>query len=353
MQKLTTKLFVASLFLISQICNPSSASEVPTVVKIINQSEPGSGFFIKVGGKTYLLTSKHVLDSTGEDVTAQLLSGLKIKIPIENQFPMANSDAAVMHITNPAKDLIPFSIRSQPNINIGEQMTVWGYPVSTSDQTAELQKRSGAYKGSPTKIEDGYSILYGASTQKGFSGGPLLDGQGLVVGIHGRSEGSRGLDGTEVRTGNALAIPIDVILQSLNSTKSNKSIVEQAGKHSMKIIAQILKEDSMSDQVILELKRVSNSSISPYCIKLAKAYYYSYYSKLPYYSKATNEFSVKAKNAPKVYFAFASLISKKSGDFEAAVDYKRRAGGIFSSPKFRSERGIKKSVLNYLDECSK
>ncbi len=352
MQKLTTKLFVASLFLISQICNPSSASEVPTVVKIINQSEPGSGFFIKVGGKTYLLTSKHVLGSTGEDVTAQLLSGLKIKIPIENQFPMANSDAAVMHITNPAKDLIPFSIRSQPNINIGEQMTVWGYPVSTSDH-AELQKRSGAYKGSPTKIEDGYSILYGASTQKGFSGGPVLDGQGLVVGIHGRSEGSRGLDGSEERTGNALAIPIDVILQSLNSTKSNKSIVEQAGRHSMKIIAQILKEDSMSDQVILELKRVANSSISPYCIKLAKAYYYSYYSKLPYYSKATNEFSVKAKNAPKVYFAFASLISKKSGDFEAAVDYKRRAGGIFSSPKFRSERGIKKSVLNYLDECSK
>ena len=167
MQKLTTKLFVASLFLISQICNPSSASEVPTVVKIINQSEPGSGFFIKVGGKTYLLTSKHVLGSTGEDVTAQLLSGLKIKIPIENQFPMANSDAAVMHITNPAKDLIPFSIRSQPNINVGEQMTVWGYPVSTSDQTAELQKRSGAYKGYDTYVS--YAFPTSTHTPEGVS----------------------------------------------------------------------------------------------------------------------------------------------------------------------------------------
>ena len=73
-----------------------------------------------------------------------------------------------------------------------------------------------------TSLTGGYELVYTSITYGGMSGGPVLDSQGRVIGIHGRSEGEEAIDkktedygvnsGNKVQIGYSLGIPISTFL---------------------------------------------------------------------------------------------------------------------------------------------
>ena len=72
--------------------------------------------------------------------------------------------------------------------------------------TQDLQNLQRSGLETVSSLIGGYELAYTSITYGGMSGGPVLDSQGRVIGIHGRSEGAGG--GRIVQLGYSLGIPI-------------------------------------------------------------------------------------------------------------------------------------------------
>ncbi|MFM6410043.1 MAG: hypothetical protein ACKPGT_37485, partial [Microcystis sp.] len=75
-------------------------------------------------------------------------------------------------------------------------------------QSGLSTQQSGTLQ-SVASLEGGYELVYTSITFRGMSGGAVLDSQGRVIGIHGRSEGA-GV--TEIQLGVSLGIPISTCI---------------------------------------------------------------------------------------------------------------------------------------------
>lgn len=358
------------LISIGMICSPIPVTAIPIdqppgfVQRVVNQSEPGSGFFLRIGNQNFFITAKHVLGGSGETVQVILQDGRLLDIPISKQLPIAGIDLVIVPLDDTfALGSIASPASSQPVA--GENLTVWGYPVDKQKININLSSRSGSYIGVPTTTLDGYELLYAASTQVGFSGGPILNKDGSVVGIHGRSESRSTSNGLQERTGKALGIPMSVVLARLgsaNSHTSNGSIVDisslqkDAARISLAKVAQILANSSLSDQVLSELGRAEEGKAPRYCLDLARSYYYAYYSELPDLAKAKQSLTLSNsdKGVPAIYFALGSLISKKSGDFNQSLKLNRLAEQSGGSDFLQfSERRLKNAIVDEVLTCAK
>ena len=93
-----------------------------------------------------------------------------------------------------------------------------GYAKKSKDAPADwqfspgygLDQKTGSFSiYDRTSFDEGYQLVYTCITYKGMSGGPILDIDGRVVGIHGKAEGEKVNErNTEVSLGYSLAIPI-------------------------------------------------------------------------------------------------------------------------------------------------
>jgi len=159
------------------------------VTVLINGQNPGSGVIIsKQGNNYYALTAKHV-------------------VATQDQYEIVTSDAKT-HPLNystvkklPGIDLALVQFTSDQNYRVAElgdsdQITEgatvytagWPRPGRAINQ-AIYQMTKGRISGRPLQaLEDGYGLVYTNITRAGMSGGPVLDGQGRLVGIHGRAE---------------------------------------------------------------------------------------------------------------------------------------------------------------------
>ncbi|AOC53403.1 TPR domain protein, putative component of TonB system [Microcystis aeruginosa NIES-2481] len=72
-----------------------------------------------------------------------------------------------------------------------------------------LRNKQGGTLQSVASLTEGYELVYTSITFGGMSGGAVLDSQGRVIGIHGRSEGA-GV--TEIQLGYSLGIPISTFI---------------------------------------------------------------------------------------------------------------------------------------------
>ncbi|NCR78248.1 MAG: serine protease [Microcystis aeruginosa K13-06] len=72
-----------------------------------------------------------------------------------------------------------------------------------------LRNKQGGTLQSVASLTEGYELVYTSITFGGMSGGAVLDSQGRVIGIHGRSEGA-GV--TEIQLGLSLGIPISTFI---------------------------------------------------------------------------------------------------------------------------------------------
>ncbi|WP_168540324.1 tetratricopeptide repeat protein, partial [Anabaena sp. UHCC 0253] len=88
---------------------------------------------------------------------------------------------------------------------------------------------------SPVSLTGGYELVYSSITFGGMSGGPVLDTQGRVIGIHGSSEAEIAIDEEtkdfgssegKVQIGHSLGIPISTFLAIANRLDAQAQKVE-------------------------------------------------------------------------------------------------------------------------------
>ena len=201
-------------------------------------SGSGTGFIIAKQGTTYtVLTANHVVaDKDTYTIRSHTRKDYPVIRSVLLQKGQKAPDLAVVTF-NSAESYPVVTLGDSEQATVGTEIFVFGYPAippSRKDQTERNFEFVPGYVTSrlPTH-SDGYTLRYNAVTKGGMSGGPVFDGEGRVVGVHG--EGDRDYDRVtdrdrKVVTGLAItktgfnsAIPINTFLAKLSDAGLNRS----------------------------------------------------------------------------------------------------------------------------------
>ncbi|MGK7904453.1 MAG: serine protease [Hormoscilla sp.] len=159
-------------------------------VKVRSGKSSGSGIIISKQGSWYtVLTNGHVIGE-GDEHTIETNDGKAHKAELLQRFDRDKSGEEI----ESGDDLALFQFSSTHDYKVvtlnlsdlqdGEQVFAAGFPYLTpfvfrnGDITLVLEK--------PLKM--GYQVAYGINIDKGMSGGPLLNGQGELVGVNGKHQ---------------------------------------------------------------------------------------------------------------------------------------------------------------------
>ena len=141
-------------------------------------SSSGSGFYIKEG---FVLTNAHVIDSCND----VLVDYLRVEIVKKDSVV----DLALLKVPSgfpnrEVSEVAPFRSDSNP-LELGESVAVFGYPLypRLSYEGNFSIGNVSSREGSPKDIFPSDRFQHTAPTQRGNSGGPVLDSGGNVVGI--------------------------------------------------------------------------------------------------------------------------------------------------------------------------
>ena len=182
-------------------------------VLLITQGSPGSGVLIGVNGTTYIvLTAAHVVKGTnpGEELYAVTSDGQQHSIDTSTIQRLKGIDLAILRFQ---------SNQSYPVVKVGDSdnvvelddIFVAGYPKTGRVLTVSNFTITPGALASRGQFEQGYGLVYTATTKEGMSGGPVLNQAGDLIGIHGLAEGER-IQGVPVKEGFNLGIPINRFL---------------------------------------------------------------------------------------------------------------------------------------------
>jgi len=310
------------------------------------------------------MTARHVLGASTSAVRLKLATGESLQVNFADQLPLGDIDITLILVKEVPATVVPLLPESSLP-PVGTQLQVVGYPITDYTINVPLTTRLGNYLGAPSKpLDQGYSLLYSASTQIGFSGGPILSPSGAVVGIHGRSESWIDANGIHHRTGNALGIPMPSILSRIGATKGSgasgtvdmKKVRDLAAFNSMQIVVSMLQSGNLSSQILDELSRASRGEVPTHCTQAAKAYYYLYYSSLPDPSEAQASLEIRnfRKDVPAQYYGLASLVAKKSLNYSLSLTYDDFAGRAgMNQLSTYTERRLRSEILDYIASCGK
>jgi tetratricopeptide (TPR) repeat protein/V8-like Glu-specific endopeptidase len=257
-------------------------------VQIENSGNPGSGVIIGKNGDTYyVLTARHVLSNKpGEDPyvikTQQNKKGYKVEVERAIYLPN-NIDLGLIEFTSnknyPVATISEFNYHLYENrdreyshsgsVESNKQYVfVAGWPIDRAEsqqcsknpppESCQLPifNPGFLFDNSASAISNpdvsnsespgnfgGYELIYTNLTHPGMSGGPILDSQGRLVGIHGRGDGiklgennqiiQKYLDEVgsliKIKIGLSLGIPIQSFLTwASNQTVGNYLTVENS-----------------------------------------------------------------------------------------------------------------------------
>ena len=161
-----------TLSLVAILCTDAAAESFQpeqALVVIQTDSGQGTGFIATIGGTNFIITNTHVLSATTNfdcyTVSGRLLSTGRIEFE-------ANNDLARIIVND--FDGEPFRIRATPAPRLRERITVYG----NSKGAGVVTEISGQVLGSgPAEVE------VSAEFVEGNSGSPIVDEDGLVIGV--------------------------------------------------------------------------------------------------------------------------------------------------------------------------
>jgi tetratricopeptide (TPR) repeat protein len=199
----------------SQPSTPSASSSqnVYQVAKqttvLIGGQNPGSGvIFAKAGNTYYVLTAKHVV-ATPDEYEIIAADGKRYPVDYKKVKKLPNIDLAVIEFTSQQPHATARLGNSQ-QVQEGDSIFVAGWPAPDAAITQPTRIiTEGKIAGLQTSGADGYELVYSNSTSPGMSGGPVLDAQGQLIGIHGRASGNQ----DSGKVGLNLGIPINLFLR--------------------------------------------------------------------------------------------------------------------------------------------
>ncbi|MGI3785791.1 MAG: S1C family serine protease [Janthinobacterium lividum] len=150
---------------------------VPSVV-LITTSKGSLGSGTVVTGTGTILTANHVI-SGGGDLTVVFADGTRAKAEIASTNP--KKDTATLEPQKLPEVVVPAALGGE--VAVGADVVAMGNPLGLQDSTSSgivsgLGRTSKTSAGSVTGL-----IQFDAAVNPGSSGGPLLDDQGLVVGV--------------------------------------------------------------------------------------------------------------------------------------------------------------------------
>lgn len=181
----------------------------------------GIGTGVILSTKGYILTNQHLASTVNGDVTVTLDNGVEVKgKTIWNE---ANLDLAIVKIAEDS-NLIPAKLGVSGFSEIGEEVVAIGNPLGLEFQKSVTKGViSGLHR--TLKVEDNVSTIImenliqtDASINTGNSGGPLINGEGEVIGINTVKITSA--------EGIGFAVPIDIIRPILNKLETTGKFEE-------------------------------------------------------------------------------------------------------------------------------
>ncbi|MEL6136234.1 MAG: DUF2808 domain-containing protein [Cyanobacteria bacterium J06626_23] len=222
------------------------ALEAPDVNRIaeaatvrIEGQNPGSGVIFQKQGDTYfLLTAKHVV-ATEDEYEVVTPDSAVYPLEYSRVHKMPDMDLAVAEFRS-VQDYPIAELGDSSQVRIGDEIFIAGWPHAGQALPYLYQFVSGAISGLPPQpLPGGYGLVYDSTTRQGMSGGPVLDDEGKVIGIHGRTEGKEiylpdaNFDSAVVEDDFGLGIPVNPFLQKAEQlplrTENLPSPPEQTG----------------------------------------------------------------------------------------------------------------------------
>ena len=186
----------------------------------IEGATQGSGVLVKRDGTRYtVLTAWHVVTGQrpGEELDIYTPDGKRHSVDQGSIKRLGDVDMAVLNFFSSDSYEVA-TVGDEKNVSMGSDIFVAGYPLTSSAVPVRLLRflTGDVIANATVTIPDGYQLLYSNPTLPGMSGGSVLNSEGQLVGIHGRSERD---DQVSMRTGKAIAtgtnqgIPISYYMQ--------------------------------------------------------------------------------------------------------------------------------------------
>jgi S1-C subfamily serine protease len=179
-------------------------------VKVITQGSSGSGVLIYKNDSTYtILTAAHVIKDSNPEEEAYITTYDGETHPFNTRMVRigANADVAIATFSS-EKSYRVTDVGKFKSLDVLDNVYVIGYPLADQAISISTLTLTRGEVASIGRFEDGYGFSYTAVTKAGMSGGPVLDQEGQLIGIHGRAAGQR-LQNVPIKDGLNLGIPVD------------------------------------------------------------------------------------------------------------------------------------------------
>lgn len=213
----------ATVIILPSIVMALSGVEVSEIAKkftvLIDTQSPGSGVIIgKERNTYYVLTAWHVVQYEDWKYTVQTSDEKRYLLNYSTVKKLPGVDLAVLQFTSYQNYSIAKLANSDQAIE-GTPVYIAGFPDPGQGIRDRIYRfTSGEIAGRYSKpLADGYALVYTNTTRIGFSGGPVLDASGRLVGIHGQGEttdssSNESGEATVSKTGFNMGIPIKTFL---------------------------------------------------------------------------------------------------------------------------------------------
>ncbi|UJS06184.1 GUN4 domain-containing protein [Cylindrospermopsis raciborskii] len=179
--------------------------------------DQGSGVIINKNGNTYtVLTNSHVFQYKG---AFEIITYDGRKYQSNNVTEIPNLDLATLQF-NSDQEYQVVALGDSNTVTIGQVVYISGFP-SKQDFTFRFDGISRILK---KPRDGGYSLVYRIGALKGMSGGPILDENGKLVGIHGLTHSQSLGDGRG--TPEEYGIPLQTFLNAPPPTPSRYTRLE-------------------------------------------------------------------------------------------------------------------------------
>jgi len=211
----------------------NTAKEITVLIRESGKNH-GSGVIIARSGDThFILTAKHVVSKKPDSPSYEVIApdgSSSYEINDASIVPLDGVDLAIVPFISKKRYKIATIFDKEEKVTIldddstskssqmDQPVVVAGYPMDVS-QPGEpvltlglLLDKEAAFSTAQNPFDGGYELLYTNATQKGMSGGPVLDADGRVIGIHGETEGDSTTN-IDIEFGYSLGIPIHEFLE--------------------------------------------------------------------------------------------------------------------------------------------
>lgn len=175
----------------------------------------GTGFVVSADG--VIVTNAHVVQGAR---TATITFGDDKAIPAEIKGLDLNSDLAVLKIDPKQHDFQVLELGSSKGLKVGDPVVAIGNPFGldrtlTTGVVSALARRIPGLNG--FEITD--VIQTDAAINRGNSGGPLLDGDGKVIGVNSQIQSESGGN-----IGIGFAVPVETLRNVLPTLQAGKEV---------------------------------------------------------------------------------------------------------------------------------